>query len=122
MSFCAEGIDAVHGDATRPDVPWALLRVGQAGSFIVSAAGVVRDAAESFRITRLQNPRVQILARATHLREVAALRAAGADFVVSGEGEVALAFTASILQRLGATPDQIDRERDRVRSELADRG
>ena len=116
----AEGIDAVHGDATRPDV-LAAARVGQAGSFIVSAAGVA-DAAESFRITRLQNPRVQILARATHLREVAALRAAGADFVVSGEGEVALAFTTSILQRLGATPDQIDRERDRVRSELADRG
>jgi CPA2 family monovalent cation:H+ antiporter-2 len=49
---------------------------------------------------------------------VPALRAAGADVVVSGEGEVALSLTAAILQRLGATPDQIDRERERVRSEL----
>ncbi len=35
----AEGIDAVHGDATRPEV-LAAARVGQAGSFIVSAAGL----------------------------------------------------------------------------------
>ena len=46
------------------------------------------------------------------------LRAAGADVVVSGEGEVALVLTESILHRLGATPDQIDRERQRVRGEL----
>jgi predicted Kef-type K+ transport protein len=64
------------------------------------------------------NPSVHILARATHLREAATLRAAGADVVVSGEGEVALALTESILHRLGATPDQIDRERQRVRGEL----
>jgi CPA2 family monovalent cation:H+ antiporter-2 len=37
---------------------------------------------------------------------------------VSAEGEVALALTEMILHRLGATPDQIDHERDRVRSEL----
>ncbi len=42
----------------------------------------------------------------------------GADIVVSGEGEVALAFTAAVLERLGATPEQIDRERTRVRAEL----
>jgi CPA2 family monovalent cation:H+ antiporter-2 len=61
---------------------------------------------------------VRILARATHVREARALREAGADVVFSGEGEVALAFTAEILAGLGATPDQIDRERVRVRSEL----
>jgi hypothetical protein len=37
----------------------------------------------------------------------AALRAARADVVVSGEGEVALALTAAILQRLGATPARL---------------
>ena len=36
----------------------------------------------------------------------------------SGEGEVALAFTETILARLGATPEQIDRERARVHDEL----
>jgi CPA2 family monovalent cation:H+ antiporter-2 len=39
--------------------------------------------------------------------------------VFSGEGEVALALTEAILRRLGATPEQIDRERDRVRLDLA---
>jgi monovalent cation:H+ antiporter-2, CPA2 family len=38
--------------------------------------------------------------------------------VFSGEGEVALALTEAILHRLGATPDQIDRERERVHQEL----
>ena len=36
----------------------------------------------------------------------------------SGEGEVALAFTEAILGRLGATPEQIDRERARVHEEI----
>jgi CPA2 family monovalent cation:H+ antiporter-2 len=31
---------------------------------------------------------------------------------------VALAMTEAVLRRLGATPDQIDRERDRVRQQL----
>jgi CPA2 family monovalent cation:H+ antiporter-2 len=95
----------------------AAARVEHAGHFIVSMAGTP-DVAESFRVARELNPAVQILARATHLREAATLRAAGADVVVSGEGEVALALTESILNRLGATPDQIDRERRRVRSDL----
>jgi CPA2 family monovalent cation:H+ antiporter-2 len=46
------------------------------------------------------------------------LQGAGAEVVVSGEGEVALALTEAILRRLGATPEQIDRERERVRVDL----
>jgi hypothetical protein len=40
--------------------------------------------------------------------------------VFSGEAEVAFAMTASILHELGATPDQIDRESDQLRSDLLD--
>jgi len=47
-----------------------------------------------------------------------ALRQAGADSVFSGEGEVALAMTESILQALGAIPEQIDRQRERPRVDL----
>ncbi|HEX7780987.1 MAG TPA: cation:proton antiporter [Vicinamibacterales bacterium] len=112
----AAGLHAVHGDATHPDV---LAAAGIAGArgFIVSAAGL-DGIGEAFSIARQQNPGVQILARATLLSEVPRLRAAGADTVVSGEGEVALAFTTAILENLGATRDQIDRERVRVRTEL----
>ena len=47
-----------------------------------------------------------------------ALKDAGADTVYSGEGEVALAFIEDILDSLGATPEQIDRERERAHAEL----
>jgi CPA2 family monovalent cation:H+ antiporter-2 len=46
------------------------------------------------------------------------MRRAGADVVFSGEGEVALAMTEFMLRQLGATPEQMDRERDRIRHEL----
>jgi CPA2 family monovalent cation:H+ antiporter-2 len=43
---------------------------------------------------------------------------AGANSVYSGEGEVALAFIEDILDTLGATPEQIDRERARAHTAL----
>ena len=46
------------------------------------------------------------------------MRNAGADEVFSGEGEVALAMTEYILGLLGATPEQMDRERRHVREEV----
>ncbi len=46
------------------------------------------------------------------------LRHFGADVVFSGEGEIALSMTEFLLRQLGATAEQIDRERDRVRSEF----
>ena len=36
----------------------------------------------------------------------------------AGEGEVALAMTVAILRGLGATPEQIDRERERIYDDL----
>ena len=45
-------------------------------------------------------------------------RQAGADAVFSGEGEVALAMTEFVLRSLGASPDQIDRERQRIHDDL----
>jgi CPA2 family monovalent cation:H+ antiporter-2 len=64
------------------------------------------------------NPDVNIFVRSIYLRDVPPLKAAGAEQVFSGEGEVALAMTEAVLRRLGATADQVDRERDRVRAEL----
>jgi CPA2 family monovalent cation:H+ antiporter-2 len=110
------GLPAIYGDATHPAV-LAEARIADARAFII-AVSPLEGVEEACRLARSQNPDVRILARATHVREARALREAGADVVFSGEGEVALAFTAEILERLGATPDQIDRERVRVRSEL----
>ena len=110
------GTSAVYGEAGRGDVLEAA-GVGHAGSLILTAD--TPDASEIIRIARDVNPAIYILARTAHLREADALRRAGAQAVFSGEGEVAIALTAAVLGRLGATPDQIDGERERVRATLA---
>ena len=111
-----EGLTAVYGDARKRDVLQAA-GVAQAGSLILSASAI-SGADELIRLARELNPTVSVLARATHLQELAALHQAGAELAFSGEGEVALALTEAILHRLGATPDQIDSERERVHAEL----
>ncbi len=111
-----EGVDAVYGDATRPETLEAA-GVGNAVSIILGSAGMAHSA-EVIRAARALNPRVRVLTRAAYLRDVPALRAAGATSVYSGEGEVALAFIEDILDGLGATAEQIDRERDRAHREL----
>jgi monovalent cation:H+ antiporter-2, CPA2 family len=114
--LAGSGTRAVYGDATHEDILRAA-GLGDAQSLIISSVGLA-GVEEMLRTAKRINPRVQVLARASYLRETAALRAAGADEVFSGEGEVALAFTAAILARLGATPEQLDRERARVHAEL----
>ena len=64
------------------------------------------------------NPDVRVLARAAYLRDLTPLHDVGADNVYSGEGEVALAFIEDIMGHLGATAEQIDRERARAHDEL----
>jgi CPA2 family monovalent cation:H+ antiporter-2 len=42
----------------------------------------------------------------------------GADYVIAEESEVALAMAETILRDLGATAEQIDQQRAKLRSEL----
>jgi CPA2 family monovalent cation:H+ antiporter-2 len=72
----------------------------------------------AIRIAKDANPHLLVIARAAYASEVSALRAAGADAVVSAEGEVALAMAERLLEDLGATPDQLDRARVRVREAM----
>ncbi|QJW94560.1 cation:proton antiporter [Frigoriglobus tundricola] len=111
-----EGTVAVYGDAAHPDT---LAAAGghKADTLVLSASGLT-GAEEVVRLARELNPRVRVLARSAYLRERSRLRGAGADEVYAGEGEVALAMTESILRALGAPPEQIDRERERVRADL----
>ena len=110
-----EGIGAVYGDAGHRDTLEAA-GVTTAGSLILTAD--LRNSDEVIRQAREVNPDIQVLARTTHLQDLKRLRAAGAQHVFSGEGEVALALSQAILDRLGATPEQFDRERDRVHRDL----
>jgi len=108
--------DAVYGDATRPET-LAAAGVANAGTLILTSAGM-EHSSEVIRAARELNPGLRVLARAAYLRDLDTLRQAGADSIYSGEGEVALAFTEDILESLGATAEQIDRERARVHDEL----
>ncbi|MEI6255777.1 MAG: cation:proton antiporter [Planctomycetota bacterium] len=105
-------VRAVYGDASRPEI---LAEAGIKRSehlILTSGSGSVDE--EIVRVAKELNPDVRILARSQYVHQLPRLRRAGAEDVFSAEGEVALAFTARILERLGATGEQIDRERDRV--------
>jgi CPA2 family monovalent cation:H+ antiporter-2 len=111
-----DGVDAIYGDATRADTLQAA-GVDKAGILILGSAGMA-NSAEAIRTARALNSHLRVLARAPYLRDVPTLTGAGANKVFSGEGEVALAFIEDILDSLGATPEQIDRERARAHGEL----
>lgn len=110
------GLRAVYGDATHVDT---LKQAGieEANTLILSASGL-HTSREIVRTAKELNPSIRVMARADYLREVKSLCDAGVEKAFSGEGEIALAMTTAILEDLGASPEQIDRERDRVHREL----
>ena len=115
-SLRQDGVDAIYGDATAKDTLEGA-GMAKAGSLILTSAGMA-NSAQVIKFARELNPNIRVLARAAYLRDLEHLQAAGADSVYSGEGEVALAFVEDIMDRLGATPEQIDRERARAHEEL----
>lgn len=112
----SEGVNAVYGDATSAEV---LEKAGVAGaaSLILSSSGSAANR-EAVRLAREMNPRIHIVARADYLGETDLLKRSGADEVFTGEDAVALAIASSILGKLGATPDQLDEARERIRLTL----
>ena len=112
-----QGLDAVGGDATRPETLVAA-GVAEAGTLVLGSTHLSAGP-EVIRLARSMNPTIRVLARAAYIRDTAPLFAAGADAVYSGEAEVALAFAEDILRSLGATPEQIDRARANVHQHLA---
>lgn len=110
----AEGIAAIYGDATNREI---LHHAGveKAVGLIIAAASPASE--EIVAAARDMNPKIRILSRSNYLRESASLRAAGANAVFSSEGEIALSMTEFLMRQMGATEEQIDRERDRIRED-----
>ena len=115
QQLLSEGEAAVYGDASEREI---LHHAGieKADGLIIAASGVSADAV--VKAARELNPKIRILTRATYLGETGKLREAGANAVFSSEGEIALSMTEFVMRQMGATDEQIDRERDRVRTEL----
>lgn len=111
----AEGKQAIFGDAAQREI-LEHAGIAQARGLIISTSSApAKDVVEAARDL---NPKVQILTRAAYLKEAEALRQAGADAVFSSEGEIALSMADLLMQQFGATDEQIERERSRVRKEL----
>lgn len=111
-----EGRRVIYGDAAHADILEAA-GIDSAVALILSPS-TTEHTAEIIRLARSANSALRIIARANYLREADAMRRAGAEAVFAGEGEVALAMTEHILGFLGATPEQMDRERQRVRQDV----
>ena len=110
------GFRAIYGDATNQ----AILEeagVAVSATIVLTSAGM-EHSEDTIREARELNDDIHVMARAMYMRHVPSLREAGADSVFSGEAEVALAMTEAMMVRLGATAEQIDRERARVREEI----
>lgn len=109
-----KGIRAVYGDAARKEILESA-GIHGAESLVVAASGSPADVIDA---ARAENPSLRVLSRATYLSEVESLTTLGANNVVTAEAEVALAMAEHILVRLGATPEQLDKTRDALRTEL----
>jgi CPA2 family monovalent cation:H+ antiporter-2 len=105
------GIQAVYGDANRKET---LEEAGLEDAVSLFLTAPVEVDGDAIRRARDLNPDLFVAARCSFLRDVDKLKKAGADAAFSGEGEVALAMTEFVLKRLGATPEQVDRERERL--------
>jgi CPA2 family monovalent cation:H+ antiporter-2 len=111
------GVRAIYGDIDQREVQ-IQAGVPDVASLILSASGSTAMV-EAIRHARELNKDIHVIARADYLREARVLRQAGADDVFSGEGEVALAMTDSVLRELGGTPEQLDQFRDQLRRRLS---
>lgn len=110
------GYSAVLGDASIPET---LSHAGiQHSVSLILSASTIRNAQEIIRFARFLNPQIKVIVRSIYLKERKSLLECGADTVFAGEGEVALAMAEFILRDLGATAEQIDRERGKMRSDL----
>jgi CPA2 family monovalent cation:H+ antiporter-2 len=112
----AEGINVVYGDVLRPGT-LEEAGVATAGSLILSVE--VEDAAELIRQARAVNPELRILVRCAHLRDVPALRRAGATVVAAAEAEVAMAL-AEVLARDVEAESALVAQRETMRQRLYD--
>ncbi len=113
----ARGMPAIYGDASQREI-LERAGIGHAGSLVHTASG---PSAAVIQLAKEMNPALRVLARAAYQREVDGLEKLGANHVVSVEAEVALAMGERLLVQLGASAEQLDRARDRVRNDVTGR-
>lgn len=110
-----QGHAAIYGDVLRPGT-LEEAGIASAGNLILSAD--VDDAAEIVRYSRAFNPKLDILVRCAHLRDVKQLEQAGATRVFAGEAEVGVALAEAVQFDEERGNDEVSFQRDFVRARL----
>lgn len=116
-SLRSAGCRALYGDVLRQGT-LEEAGIAGAGSLILSAD--VEDAAEIVRQARVLNAKLRILVRCAHLRDVAAIRRAGATVVAAGEAEVAVALAEAVTKEEESCIDPMAARREEIRRRLYD--
>jgi CPA2 family monovalent cation:H+ antiporter-2 len=111
----AKGVRVLYGDAGHPEV---LLSAGIDRARLLVVA--INDAAGSLRVVRtarVLRPDLRLVVRARYLREVEALRLAGAEEVVPDEVETSVEIFARVLKAYDLPADAIERSVRAVRAD-----
>ncbi len=111
-----EHLPAMLGDARHRSI-LEMAGISHARAIIITAAAAPSQ--EIATAARALNPEIKVMAHTSYLSDAMALRSQGAQTVFSGEEEVALSMTSHLLRSLGASEDQVTRERRRARREMA---
>lgn len=111
------GHTAVYGDIKQPGT---LIEAGVETTETLVLSADIEDAADIIKQALQVNPDLRVLARCAGLRQVAALRRAGADFVAAGEAEVGVALTGAVISLGDKTADDARERRAEIRRQLYD--
>ena len=110
-----EGIPALHGDARLRHI-LKLAGVEHARAIMVTSAAA--PAKEISAAAHSLNKEIEVMAYTIYKNQAQELRSAG-NYVFSGEEEVALSMSTTLLRQMGATDEQVTRERVATRRRLA---
>ena len=111
------GSPASHGDAAQHEV---LTRAGagMADALVISSSAM--PAKEILNAARAVRPGIRILVHTAFLRDAMKLHEEAGVAAFSGEGEVALAMSIHLMREFGATEEQMENERRRIRAALGE--
>ena len=113
--LAGEKIPAILGDARlRPILRTA--GVDKAVAIVISAPGA--PATDITAAARDINPDIRVVANTSYIRTARELMAHDRNVVFSGEAEASLSMATHVLQALGATEEQLSRERQIARNEI----
>ncbi len=110
-----QGYHAMHGDARLRTIQ-QLAGVQHARAIIVTPVGA--PAREIATTARELNPKIEVMAHTTYMKQAQTMRNEGAQTVVAGEFEAALTLSGLLLRSLGATEEQIARARREYRENM----